>query len=191
VNGPLELLVFSFAGHEIRSEIVRAFDVVRSQDAIRIVDVVFLVKGPDGTTVTREIADLNREHAEALGAVDVPSDAGVAAGWFAIDDIDEVGRQMEPGTTAILVLFEHTWAGALRTAAEEVTGSVLVDARVARPLAERVEHLIARHDPDAVYAADDQRLRRVPIVRRRGLGLLSDVAVIPASPSPSEDRPHG
>jgi hypothetical protein len=191
VNGPLELLVFTFPGSEVRGEIVTAFDVVRSQDTIRIVDVVFLVKGPDGTVVTREIADLDREHAAALGAIEVPTDAGVAAGWFAQDDLEEVADGMEPGETSVLVLFEHTWAAALRAAAQEISGHVLVDARVARPLAERVEHLIARHDPNAVYAADDHRLRRAAIVRRRGLGLLSDVAVIPASPSASDAPPPG
>jgi hypothetical protein len=187
VEGPLELLVISFAGHEIRPEIVRAFDAVRAQDTIRIVDVVFLVKGPDGTTVTRELADLDRELAAALGAVEATA-TDTVAGWFALDDLEEVGRDMESGTTSVLVLFEHTWAHALRVAAEEVTGVVLVDARVARPLSERVEHLISR---GAVYAGDDRRLSRAAVVRRRGLGLLSDVAVIPASPSPDDVTPQG
>jgi hypothetical protein len=170
VEGPLELLVLTFPGDEIRGEVVRAFDLVRSQAAIRIVDILFIQRH-DGPPLLRELADLDDAQAATLGLTG-PVQQQTVFGWLSKGDLDEIAADVPPSSTAVVVLFEHTWARALRGAVVEGGGVVTSDARISNDRVAEIEPLFDHGDPTGRYGSDETTLRRAAVVRRSGVDLL-------------------
>ena len=99
---------------------------------IRVLDLVFVTKGEDGSVAGLAIADIDSD-----GELDLVEFEGASSGMLGQDDYDEAGGALEPGASAAILLYENRWA---RPFAEAVraSGAQLV-ARGGIPAAELVE----------------------------------------------------
>jgi hypothetical protein len=72
---------------------------------IRILDLLFIAKQPDGTVTTVEVADLDGD-----GTLDLAVFEGARSGLIGDDDIAEAGTVLEPGSSAGILVYENRWA---------------------------------------------------------------------------------
>lgn len=141
--GPLEFIIIGFDGNRFSGDIVRELDDVRSKGIVRIIDLIVVAKNADGEVISREVSDLDDDEAGALGMVDEnPDDDIDHYGWFSEDDLDAIAEELEPNTSAALVLFEHLWAAKLRAAVLNAGGFLVAQGRVPGELVDEVEALV-------------------------------------------------
>ena len=88
---------------------------------IRLLDLVVVAKGEDGSIATVGIADLGDEFAVF---------EGVSSGLLGDEDLSEAGSALEPGTTAALLVYENTWAAPFATAVRRSGGQLVASGRI-------------------------------------------------------------
>ena len=144
--GPVQLLVVGFAGGELDDGILAELDQLRESDMVRLIDLMAVRKGADGSVEKLLRSDLSPEEAEAFGAVvgalvgfgaagEDGAELGAIEGAAALEDghvFDEevwyVEDAIPNGTTAAVALLEHRWAIPLRESIRNAGGFQLADA---------------------------------------------------------------
>jgi hypothetical protein len=146
-SGPVQLLVIAFEDGKFDGAILEELRRLRDHHVVRLLDLLFVFKDDDGAVVELEMSDLSDEESAEYGDL-----VGALFGFGAGDDRGVAGRPrptaaaiaqngslLEPaevwfladvipaGTTAAVVLLEHTWAISLRDAVEAADGHDLVD----------------------------------------------------------------
>ena len=100
--GPLEYVVLGFADNQFMSEVLPELNAIQEHGLIRVVDLVFVSKAGDGTMAVQEVSELRED--------DLPAYAGLVdeiAGLLTTEDIEHLAEAIPPGTSAVVVLFEH------------------------------------------------------------------------------------
>jgi uncharacterized membrane protein len=132
-HGPVEFFLIGFDGERPGPEVVDAIlDLVRS-DTLKLLDLVFATRSPDGELTVIEIEDV----ADDWGLTGLDGDELGLAGE---EDITELADVIEPGTSAALLIVEHLWARRFADALYRAGGQVLLTQRIAAP---DVDDLIA------------------------------------------------
>ena len=127
--GPLDYLVVAFPGNQFKGEIAPAINEARAKGLIRLVDLVFILKDEAGNTVTMELTDLPDDvKAEFSSAV------GDLEGLFTPDDIATLAHDVPPGNSALLILYEHTWAIKIKEALINAKGVLIAQGRIPQEL---------------------------------------------------------
>jgi Family of unknown function (DUF6325) len=119
--GPVEYLIVAFPGNRFRGEIAPALAKLVDAGTIRIIDVAFVGKDEDGEVAAFELMDLDpdvREGLENLG-VDVQ-------GLLNEDDLNAAAEELEPNSSAALLVWEDVWAKEVAQAMRDA-GGVLFD----------------------------------------------------------------
>jgi hypothetical protein len=122
--GPIDYLLVEWPGKQPEGEIAPYLVDLVDRGLIRILDLVFLMKGEDGTIAALEIADVGGEVAE-LAIFE-----GASSGLLDDEDIDEAGGALEPGTSAALLVYENTWAGPFAAAVRRSGGQLVASGRI-------------------------------------------------------------
>ncbi len=118
--GPVEYLIVAFPGNRFRGEIAPALADVANAGTIRIIDVAFVGKGEDGEVATFELMELDPEIRAAL------EDIGVeVTGLFNEDDLLAAAEELEPNSSAALLVWEDVWARNVARAMRDAGGVVL------------------------------------------------------------------
>jgi hypothetical protein len=141
--GPVDYLIVEWpAGTQPSGEGLKELANLTDRGLIRVLDLVFVTKGDDGTMAGLALADI-----DADGELDLVEFAGASSGLLGQDDYDDAGGALEPGASAAILLYENRWA---RPFAEAVsaTGAQLV-ARGGIPMADLVELAEALETEDA------------------------------------------
>jgi hypothetical protein len=125
--GPIDYLLVEWPGKQPEGEIAPYLVDLVDRGLIRILDLVFLAKGDDGTIAAMEIADVGGEVAE-LAIFE-----GASSGLLDDEDIDEAGTALEPGTSAALLVYENTWAGPFAAAVRRSGGQLVASGRIPVP----------------------------------------------------------
>ncbi len=119
--GPVEYLIVAFPGNKFRGEIAPALADLVEAGTIRIMDIAFVGKDEDGTVAAFELSDIDpdvREGLENLGME--PS------GLFSEEDLEAAAEELEPNTSAALLVWEDVWARDVAQAMRDA-GGVLFD----------------------------------------------------------------
>ena len=125
--GPIDLLVVKFPGNQFRGEIApRLADLIRS-GTIRIIDLVFVGKDPEGNIVAFEINDLPGGQSDPWTGLPIETDESVGLND---DDIQQLASGLEPNSSGAILLFENTWAMAFKQALENAQAEVLLFERI-------------------------------------------------------------
>lgn len=121
--GPVEFLVLAFPGERIGADVVAPLVALRSAGGVRVIDTLVVTKAADGTVGAAELEEL--EHLKDLtqGAADTVNLMGP-------EDAAEAAELLEPGTSALLILVEHTWATAAAEAFRKAGGHVAASVRI-------------------------------------------------------------
>jgi hypothetical protein len=99
---------------------------------IRILDLAFIRKEPDGTVTMLSQVDLER-----MKVLEAALFEGAASGVLSADDLEEAATALDPGSAAGVLVYENVWAGpfaaALRRAGGQLaaTGHIPVQALAA------------------------------------------------------------
>ena len=145
--GPVQLLVVGFAGGELNDGILAELDQLRESDMVRLIDLMAVRKGADGSVEKLLRSDLSPEEAagaaagvgtgagSGVGAAATLGELGATEGAAALEDghvFDEevwyVEDAIPNGTTAAVALLEHRWAIPLRESIRNAGGFQLADA---------------------------------------------------------------
>jgi uncharacterized membrane protein len=127
--GPLDYLVVGFPGNQFKGEIAPAINEARHKGIIRLVDLIFIMKDETGGTVTMELTDLPDEVKAAFS-----STVGDLEGLFTPDDIATLARDVPPGNSALIILYEHTWAVKIKEALINAKGVLITQGRIPQEL---------------------------------------------------------
>jgi hypothetical protein len=125
--GPVDYLVVEFPGARLRGEALPLLVDLVDRGIVRVLDLVFIRKDPDGSVVAVEVRDLDRD-----GDLDVEVLVGASSGLLGRDDLEQAAAAVEPGSAAGIVLYENVWAvpfiGALRRAGGQLVAAGRVPA---------------------------------------------------------------
>jgi hypothetical protein len=117
--GPVDFLVMEFATERMTGESLPILLELVEAGTIRILDLAFVRKEPDGAVTSLTIAELDVDE-----GLDPAVFEGAGSGLVDRADLDETGRVLEPGRAAVLVVYENLWAaplvGALRRSGAQV-----------------------------------------------------------------------
>jgi uncharacterized membrane protein len=132
-TGPVDYVVIEFPGMGMKGEGLSMLIDLTERGLIRILDLLFIAKQPDGTVTTVEVADLDGD-----GTLDLAVFEGARSGLIGDDDIAEAGTVLEPGSSAGILVYENRWAapfvsalrrnGARLVASGRIPFDILIDA---------------------------------------------------------------
>ena len=122
--GPVELLVVKFPGNHFKGEIMPALKELVDSDTIGIIDIMLAVTDEDGNVSAVEISDDSDAYSVLAPVVkDIQ-------GLLTPADIETLGRQLGPNSTAAVMLFENKWATRFRDAVLGADGQILMLERI-------------------------------------------------------------
>ncbi|MGO9754210.1 MAG: DUF6325 family protein [Solirubrobacteraceae bacterium] len=123
--GPVDYAVIAFQGNHFTGDIVPAIEGLIEAGTIRLIDAVFASKDEDGEIVTVEATQLApavRERLETLH-LDVQ-------GLVSEEDLRIIGEELEPNTSAAILVWENVWARTVAGAIRDAGGSLLAFQRL-------------------------------------------------------------
>jgi hypothetical protein len=123
--GPIDYVLIEFPGSEFNGEIAPNLVELVDGGMIRLLDLVFVHKTPDGDVESLELSDVASAESGDLADVEVGY-----AGLLAQDDVDAAAAVLEPGSSALLLVWENTWAAPLATAIRESGGQLVASGRI-------------------------------------------------------------
>ena len=104
--GPLEYLVIGFEGNKnFDGSIAKEIERVVEKGIISLVDVVFIGRADNGDAVVLELDNKDDPRYAAFAPL-----LKNTMGLFTAEDVSDVARSMPPGTSGLILLFEHRWA---------------------------------------------------------------------------------
>ena len=103
--GPVSYLVVEFPGSNMTGDGFPALVDLVDRGLIRVLDLVFVARGLDGTTTRLELADIDGD-----GDLDLSVFEGASSGLLDEGDIFDAGSVLEPGSSAGILVFENRWA---------------------------------------------------------------------------------
>ncbi|WCO68161.1 DUF6325 family protein [Iamia majanohamensis] len=140
--GPVEVLVIGFPGSRFNGDIVPSLVDVVERGIISIVDAILVSRDEDGglTVVELEEEGAGPEVAALAALVDEVHDL------VSDEDVEALAADIEPGSSAAVLVFEHTWALPLRDAVAGSGGVVLSQLRVPGAVVDEVLDAVAALD---------------------------------------------
>jgi Family of unknown function (DUF6325) len=118
--GPVDYMIIAFPGNDFQGEIAPALGNLVESGTIRIMDVAFVLKDEAGNIAMMEITDLDPKVAAGL------ENAGFdTSGLFNEEDLEAAAEELEPNSSAALLVWENVWAREVAQAMRNAGGVVL------------------------------------------------------------------
>ena len=123
--GPVDYLVVEFPAGQQNFTGEAAEELLRLHDAgiIRVMDLVIVGKGDDGTIMAQELGDL-----ENMGGFERLETE--LAETLAEEDVLNFGAVMRPGSLGAVLVYENLWAAALGSAVRHAGGQLIANGRI-------------------------------------------------------------
>ena len=144
MTAPLQIIALTFdLDADAEQRILAEVDRVQGRGVLRVLDMVFLAKGEDGTLQRLKIGE-DEDFGTLLAGI-LPSAAADESGFGSDDSLEPAAaaapapavsgmiraqvlvRSLEPGRAAAFLLVEHLWAGPLVDAAFAAGGALISD----------------------------------------------------------------
>ena len=123
--GPVDYLVVEFPGDRPTGEEFALLLEVVNRGAIRVLDLEFVAKDPDGAV-----------HPVELRGLDLPADVdlatweGAASALLDESDMAEIGAAIHPGRLAGVVVYENLWAVTLSARLRKHGAQLVLSGRI-------------------------------------------------------------
>jgi uncharacterized membrane protein len=124
--GAVELLIIEFPENRFTGDIAPALADLVEEGTIRLIDLLFVSKDEAGAILALELSSVDGAIQEALGPLFSDPEP-----LLHDDDIADVGEALDPGSSVAMVLFEHTWANAFRSALVGAGAELIDSLRIA------------------------------------------------------------
>jgi len=141
--GPVDYLVVEFPAGQQNFTGEAAEELLRLHDAgvVRVMDLIIIAKGEDGTIMAQELGDL--EDMGELGRLETE-----LAETLAEADVLHFGGVMAPGSVGAVLVYENLWAAPFGSAVRHAGGQLLANGRIP------VQAIIAAVEADEALAAE-------------------------------------
>ena len=121
--GPVDVAVIMFEGNRFNGDVAPALADLQRQGTVRIIDTAFVLKGSDGTASVVEVEDA--DVAEAFEQV-----TGSQLDLLNDEDLNEIAAGLPPGSSALVVVWENSWAARFAGAVRESHGQLVAFERI-------------------------------------------------------------
>jgi Family of unknown function (DUF6325) len=123
--GPVDYLIVEFPAGAQNFTGEGAAELLRLHDAgiIRVMDILILQKGDDGTVMAQELGDLDE-----LGEIARLETELVQT--LAEEDVDNLAAAMDPGSIAGVLVYENLWAAPFASAMRRAGGQLIANGRI-------------------------------------------------------------
>ena len=169
---PLQMLALTFRlDAEAETRLLAEVDRIEGRGVLRVLDMVFLAKGQDGTVEALEVGD-NEDFGSLLASVapfgaengDRPAaaDGAVSSGVAAVQALAD---SLEPGNGVAFLLVEHLWAGPLVDAVSAADGTLISDDFLAGDVSLAVGAEIAAVEEASAVIAEAQAAEAAAVLR--------------------------
>jgi hypothetical protein len=128
VLGPVDYLVVEFPAEKANfsGEMAAELRSLVDRELVRVLDLVIVRKEPDGSVEVAELADVAERDVGEL----VTLEAELAM-LLAEEDVDEIGKALEPGSIAAVLVYENRWAGPFASSIRRSGGQLVANGRIA------------------------------------------------------------
>lgn len=123
--GPVDVAVILFDGNKFNGDVAPALADLNDSGTVRIIDLALVRKGADGTATVIEAND-----ADVADTFE-----GVSETQFDLlseEDLAEVADGLEADSSALVVVWENTWAARFAAAVRGSRGRVITQERIPR-----------------------------------------------------------
>ncbi len=120
--GPIDVVVIGYPPDAPRTgEAIPLFVDLVERGIIRVLDVLVVQKNEDGSFSGMDVTDLDGD-----GESDLLMFEGARSGLLGDEDAAKAAEALEPGTMAVVIVFENAWAGPFAAAVRR-NGGELID----------------------------------------------------------------
>jgi hypothetical protein len=116
-------MIVAFPGNKFKGEIAPALAELADNGTIRIIDLAFVMKDADGNVALLEVGDLDSEVGAAFAEL---AGGGEGSGRLLNEeDLEAAGEELDPNSSAALLVWEDVWATKLAEAIRGADGVLL------------------------------------------------------------------
>jgi hypothetical protein len=138
--GPIDVVVIGFpADAPMTGEAAPILVDLVDRGIIRVLDILFVTKGEDGAVAGFTVDGIDKER---IGDFTVFEGAGT--GLLGDEDVEGAAAAMEPGESAVVIVYENSWAGPFAAAVRRNGGQLIATQRI--PTQELIAALDAIED---------------------------------------------
>ncbi len=137
--GPVEIVAVAFPSDRIPAGVQASVLEVLAEGTVTLLDLAVVRRSDAGDVEVIEVTDLGDE----LEITDVEL---TGAGLAGEEDLDAVAAGLAPGTSALVLVVEHTWARGVITATSAADGVVLLSERIPAEVVNEVADLALVED---------------------------------------------
>jgi hypothetical protein len=119
--GPVQYMIVAFPGNRFQGKIAPALADLVESNTIRIIDLAFVGKNAEGEVVAFELSELDEEVRAGLENIV----GGPVEGLFNEDDLAAAAEELDPDSSAALLVWEDVWAAELAQAIRDAGGELL------------------------------------------------------------------
>jgi uncharacterized membrane protein len=123
--GPVDYAVIVFPENRFRGEIAPAIGDLVDDGTIRIIDAAFVTKDASGNADAMEVTQLDPDVKEGLEKVGIAD-----GGLLSEDDLMRVAEELEPNSSAAVLVWENVWARKVAQAVREAGGMLVAFERL-------------------------------------------------------------
>jgi DNA-binding NarL/FixJ family response regulator len=173
---PLQIIALTFRlDADAESRLLTEVDRIEGRGVLRVLDMVLVAKGPDGTVEGLEVGD-NEDFGSLLAGVTnfrSGNGDGTAAGNGAASEpagstasaVQALADSLEPGRGAAFLLVEHLWADPLVDAVSAAGGALISDDFLAGDVSRAVGAEIAAVEEASAVIAEAQAVEAAAVLR--------------------------
>jgi hypothetical protein len=122
--GPIDYVVLEWQRGSLPGDAAEMILDLVDRGTIRVLDVAFVAKEADGSVTAIELADLG-EASDHFAAFE-----GASSGLLDEQDLQEAGAALQPGASAVVLVWENSWAGPLAAALRRSGGQLVASGRI-------------------------------------------------------------
>ena len=124
--GPIDIVVIAYPGDApMTGEAAPLLVDLVERGIIRVLDVLFVTKNEDGTFSGFDARDLTDK-----GVGDFAVFEGASSGVLGDDDAAKVANEIEPGSAAVMIVYENRWAAPFIAAVRRNGGEAVAFERI-------------------------------------------------------------
>jgi len=127
--GPVEYLVVKFPGSKFTGKIAPALEDLVKSGIIRVIDLAFVTKDAEGNVAAIELENSGSEIFQAFESITEEH-----GGLLNEADLQAAGDELEPGSSAALLVWEDIWATRFTEALEGAGAELVTIQRIPRDI---------------------------------------------------------